>query len=107
MKHKSVKEKILSHLQEVKAPIHGGELQRMYFKTRNGGNATGDCIKRRCNELVEEGLAHVSYHGGEARFSADAPPPKQKQIVLIKDGIAYISYVSEEVKEEVTLPSEW
>ena len=42
----------------------------MDFKTRRGGLATGDSIKRRLNELVEEGKISVSANErNEAMFS--------------------------------------
>ena len=72
----SVKEQILSFLQQG-GVHHGGALQRTEFKTRKGGLATGDNIKRRCNELVKEGKIHVDYEKGQAVFSADPVPSKK------------------------------
>jgi hypothetical protein len=41
---KTVKEQIFSFLQSNPSEHHGGQIQRMDFKTRNGGTATGDSI---------------------------------------------------------------
>jgi hypothetical protein len=65
----SVKEQILAFLQKNPGLHHGGNLQRMEFKSRTG-NASPDAIKRRCNELVKEGKAFVEYQRGQALFSS-------------------------------------
>lgn len=78
---KSVKENILKFLQSNSGIFHGAALQRMEFKTRNNGLATGDNIKRRLNELVREGKIHVDYEKGNAIFSAGPIPPPKKQVV--------------------------
>jgi tRNA U38,U39,U40 pseudouridine synthase TruA len=67
---KSVEQQIFEFLQSNPSVWHGGDLQRMLFKTRRGGYSTGDTIKRRLNDLVEEGKIHVSYNErNEAMFS--------------------------------------
>ncbi len=81
---KSAKENILSFLQQNQNWFHNGELQRMDFYNRNGSNASGDTIKRRCNDLVKEGKAFVDYKHGEAYFSAEYRP-KLKQIVTFEE----------------------
>lgn len=83
---KSVKEQILFFLQNNSGIFHGGDLQRMLFETRNKGNATGDSIKRRLNELVDEGKAFVSYNGKhEALFSANPAHIKTKPHYKIEE----------------------
>lgn len=71
MKNESVKEQIFSFLNRNPSVFHGGALQRMDFKTRRDGLATGDSIKRRLNELVEEKRISVSSNErNEAMFCA-------------------------------------
>ena len=87
---KSVKEQLFSFLQNNPSVWHGGALQRMDFKTRRGGLATGDSIKRRLNELVEEGKISVSANErNEAMFSIK--PEHQKRThtfipIILPDG---------------------
>ena|SRR3990167_6069294 len=80
---KSVKEQLFSFLQANPSVYHGGQLQRMDFKTRRGGLATGDSIKRRLNELVAEGRISVSPNErNEAQFSIK---PEHIKVRLIAD----------------------
>ena len=82
MKSKTVKEQIFSFLQSNPSVYHGGQLQRMDFKTRRGGNATGDSIKRRLNELAAEGRISVSSNErNEAMFSIKEEHRKKEQVV--------------------------
>ena len=84
MKKNSAKDNILFWLQNNPGNHHGAAMQRMDFKNRNGSNASGDTIKRRCNDLVKEGKAFVDYKHGEAYFSAEYRP-KLKQIVTFEE----------------------
>lgn len=86
---KTVKEQILSFLQKNPSVYHGGQLQRMDFTTRGRGLATGDSIKRRLNELVDEGKVFVTYnHQNQAMFSANpaSVPPKKPKLKAILVG---------------------
>ncbi len=86
---KSVETQILEWLQSNSGVHHGGDIQRLLFKTRNGGNSTGDTIKRRLNDLVEEGKAFVTYNEKhEAMFSANPAelPKKYTYQEIEKDG---------------------
>ena len=94
----SVKEQLFNFLRTNPSVWHGGQLQRMEFKTRRGGLATGDSIKRRLNELVEEGKIHVQPNEkNEAMFWVGEEHKKKTQIVeyIIKDGqrFANLSYI--------------
>ncbi len=94
---KTVKQQILDFLQLNDEVWHGGAIQRMDFTTRTGGNATGDNIKRRLNELVLEGKAFVSYNDKhEALFSANyAAKPKTQTVNLVEINgrmVAQLSY---------------
>jgi len=94
----SVKDKLLEFLQINSGVHHGGALQRLEIRTRRNGLATGDCLKRRLNELVKEGKIHVDYNSKhEALFSATPIPPKKVQHVefVERDGVrvAQISYL--------------
>jgi len=92
---KTVKEQILNFLQKNTSVYHGGALQRMDFKTRKGTLATGDNIKRRCNDLVAEGKITVSYnHQNQAMFSANptSVPPKPT-ILEREDGSRVVVFV--------------
>ena len=95
---KTVKEQLFSFLQSNPSVWHGGQLQRMDFKTRRGGLATGDSIKRRLNELAAEGRISVSPNErNEAMFSINEQNKKKIQTVnfIIKDGVRFarVSYV--------------
>ena len=80
---KTVKEQLFSYLQNNPSIWHGGQLQRMDFKTRRGGNATGDSIKRRLNELVAEGRISVQPNErNEAMFSIKQDHLKPPVLVL-------------------------
>ena len=91
----SAKNHILAFLQGNPGSVyHGGQLQRMEFKNRNGSNATGDTIKRRLNDLVVEKKIHVDYKGGQAYFSAEPiPAPKRQVVKELPNGKVEISYV--------------
>lgn len=98
MKSKTIKEQIFSFLQNNPSVYHGGQLQRMDFKTRRGGLATGDSIKRRLNELSAEGrIQTTSNERNEAMFSISEGQKKREQRVefVIRDGmrVARLSYV--------------
>ena len=99
MSTKSVKEQLFSFLQQNPSVYHGGALQRMDFKTRRGGNATGDSIKRRLNELVAEGRISVQPNEhNEAMFSIKSEFKKREQKVtqvVLPDGTrgVRLSYV--------------
>lgn len=67
----SAKNNILAFLQSNRGAFHNGDLQKHDFKNRNGSLATGDTIKRRLQNLAEEGYIHVEYRSGEAWYSAD------------------------------------
>ena len=57
----------------------------MDFKTRTGGLATGDNIKRRLNELVAEGKILVTYNEkNEAMFSIKEGFEKKKFVAYVK-----------------------
>lgn len=95
---KSVKEQLFDFLRSKPSVWHGGHLQRMDFKTRRGGLATGDTIKRRLNELVAEGRIQVSSNErNEAQFSINEQHKKKQQLVRheMRNGIrfAITSYV--------------
>lgn len=80
---KSVKEQLFSFLQANPSVWHGGQLQRMDFKTRRGGLATGDSIKRRLNELVAEGRISVSPNErNEAQFSITPEHKKRERTII-------------------------
>src|SRR3990167_8724103 len=80
---KSVKEQLFSFLQSNPSVWHGGQLQRMDFKTRRGGLATGDSIKRRLNELAAEGRISVSPNErNEAMFSIKEEFKKKPTLVI-------------------------
>ena len=80
---KTVKEQIFSFLQANPSVYHGGQLQRMDFKTRRGGLATGDSIKRRLNELVAEGRISVSPNEkNEAMFSINEQNKKKPKLII-------------------------
>ena len=79
---KSVKEQIFDFLQNNPSVYHGGFLQRMNFKTRRNGLATGDSIKRRLNELVVEKRISVSSNDkNEAMFSIREEHKKKPTLV--------------------------
>lgn len=83
---KSVEQQILEWLQHNPGIHHGGMIQRLYFTTRNGGTSTGDTIKRRLNDLVEEGLIFVSYNERyEAMFSANQEKIPAKKTFYIRN----------------------
>jgi len=87
MATKTVKDQLLAFLQANQSTYHSGDLQRMFFKTRRGGYATGDNIKRRLNELAEEGAILVSYNDRhEALFSAKKQPLKLREHTVFYDG---------------------
>lgn len=80
---KPVKEQIFTFLKNNPTVYHGGALQRMDFPTRTGGMATGDNIKRRLNELVEEGKIMVSYNQkNEAMFSIKQEFKKKPVLII-------------------------
>ncbi len=83
---KSVEQQILEWLQNNSGIHHGGMIQRLLFKTKNGGYSTGDTIKRRLNDLVEDGKVFVTYNERhEAMFSAnEASIPPKKPTVRIE-----------------------
>lgn len=83
---KSVEQQILEWLQNNPGVHHGGMIQRLYFTTKTGGTSTGDTIKRRLNDLVEEGKAFVSYNEKhEAMFSANPAHIKIKPHYKIEE----------------------
>ncbi len=83
MKTKSIKEQLFSFLQSNPSVWHGGALQRMDFKTRRGGLATGDSIKRRLNELVEAGRISVTPNEkNEAMFSINEQHKKKPALII-------------------------
>jgi hypothetical protein len=85
MTHKPVISQLYDFLAANPSVQHGGALQRMDFKTRTGGLATGDNIKRRLNELVEEGKILVTYNDKhEAMFSIKEGFEKKLHVDLIK-----------------------
>ena len=88
---KTVKEQIFSFLQANPSVYHGGQLQRMDFKTRRGGLATGDSIKRRLNELVAERRISVSPNEhNEAMFSIKEEHKKKiRQIIQLPPSKEY------------------
>lgn len=87
---KSVKEQLFSFLQANPSIWHGGQLQRMDFTTNRNGLATGDNIKRRLNELVEEKRITVSYNEkNEAQFSISPTHIKKEPTYLVKHPITH------------------
>ena len=80
---RSAKENILAFLQQNQNWFHNGDLQRMDFYNRNGSRATGDTIKRRLQNLAEEGKIFVELRKGEAWYSAEYKP-KMVQNVTYK-----------------------
>ena len=95
MRKKTVKQQILEYLQANGGEHHSGKLQRENFVTEDGGLATGDTIKRRANELVKAGLAFARKLPGknQVAFSANPAAKPKTQVVEIRDGKAYLSYV--------------
>ena len=90
----SAKNHILAFLQGNPGSVyHGGQLQRMEFKNRNGSNATGDTIKRRLNQLVKEEKIHVNYKNGQAYFSAQPIILKRQVVKELPNGKVEISYI--------------
>ena len=90
----SAKNHILAFLQGNPSSVyHGGQLQRMEFKNRNGSNATGDTLKRRLNELVVEEKIHVNYKNGQAYFSAKPIILKRQVVKELPNGKVEISYI--------------
>ena len=77
MAKNSAKTNILEFLQNNRQWFHNGELQKMHFANRNGSSATGDTIKRRLQNLAEEGSIFVDLRNGEAWYSAEYKPKKQ------------------------------
>ena len=85
MKHKSAKENLLIFLQSNEGWHHNGDLQRKDIRNKNGSLAMPRTLVRRLQELVDEGLAFVSYNTKhEALFSAEFKP-KMKQIISFKE----------------------
>lgn len=83
MKKLSAKENILLWLQNNPGWHHNGDLQRLEFKNKNGTNATGDTIKRRLQNLAEEGKIFVE-HRPDAFYGAEYKP-KLKQVVHFEE----------------------
>ena len=90
----SAKQNILTFLRSDFGVYHGAQLQRQEFKNRNGSNATGDTIKRRLNQLVEEEKIHVNYKNGQAYFSAKPIILKRQVVKELPNGKVEISYVT-------------
>lgn len=85
MTHKPVISQLYDFLAANPSVHHGGAIQRMDFKTRKNGMATGDTIKRRCNQLVEEGKILVTYNEkNEAMFSIKEGFEKKKVVDYVK-----------------------
>lgn len=74
----SVKTQILKFLRENTGEYPSGELQRMEFKSKGRGLASGDTIKRKLNLLVQEGLISVKHERGIAIFYGKGVPASSK-----------------------------
>lgn len=81
---KSAKDNILFFLQNTPGWHHNGSLQRMEFKNRNGTFATGDTIKRRLQNLAEEGKIFVE-HRPDAYYSAEYKPKLVQKVTFVEE----------------------
>jgi DNA-binding HxlR family transcriptional regulator len=87
--YKSVKQQVLEFLQNSPGAHHSGAIQRMDFRTKKNGLASGDSLKRRLNELAEEGLIHSRIENNQAYFSISESHKKRVHtfVPVIVDGV--------------------